>query len=633
MGTSGTRAEPDGATGADAPGSGERAVDGERAADAPADRPTTVAVGEPAAVRPVARPRRRRTVARVLALVAVVLLLLGAWLASRVWQAVTALQDARDLLGGVALETSVDAALDPALADDLADARAATSRAAAASTDPVWRAAEHLPWAGEQLAAVRVVADALDAVAGEVLPAVEDLRDLLGGAVRGPDGRVDVEALVPVVARVEQAAATASGAHADVAALDPDRLVGPLAGPVRTTQDALAGVDAALGPAGRTAGVLPAMLGVDGPRTYLVLALNTAELRAAGGIVGTLVAVRVEDGRVTLADRRTTRGLAGAGRLVLPLTAEESALWGDDLGRWAQNAVSTPDFPRTAELVVAHWARAGGGPVDGVLATDPVAVAGLVGATGPVPDPDGGDLGADRLATALLRDAYVAHPEPADSDDYFGAVVAGILDAVGAGAGDPRDLLAAGRDAVDERRLRVWSAHPDEQERLVATVAGGAFTSGPFADQPGIFLDDATQAKLGAYLTTGVTFRDARCTGPDPAVTAVLRLDYRPPVGIEGFPRYVTGTPGPDVPLGTLLTAVSVWSAQDGPPLVVTRDGAPATGSAAAADGRRVQRIASQLAPGQVQELAVDVPLRDGAVTLWTTPTLTQPGVATYRCG
>lgn len=577
------------------------------------------------------RPRRRTgpVVARVVAVTALVLLLAAGWLAFRVWQAATALQDARTLIGDVRLDPDAVATA----GDRLTRLQDATSAAAGASRDPVWRAAEVLPWAGDQLRAVRVVAGSLDAVVADVLPAATDLRALLDGGLRGADGRVDVQGLRTVADRLEVAAATASAARDEVGTLDPDALAGPLADPVRQVQDALARVDDELGPAGRVVGVLPGMLGADGPRTYLVLALNTGELRAAGGIVGTVVAVQAQDGRVTIVDRRTTVDLPELTEPVVALTDEEVATWGDRLGRFVQNAVLTPDFPRSAELVAARWARDVGGTVDGVVATDPVAVAALVGATGPVADPDGGTLDAAGLVGALVRDAYVRHPDAAASDAFFGEVAQNVVGAVGSGAGDPRALLVAGRSAVDERRVRVWSAHPDEQERLAATVAGGAFASPGFADQPGVFLDDATQGKLGAYLTTSVTFRDARCTGAAPAVSAVLRLEFAPPAGVEAWTRLVTGFPGPQVPLGTLLTTVSVWSAQDAPPLVVTRDGGPATGRVTRVDGRTVQQLASRLTAGQTDEVVVDVPLHDGTATVWTTPTLTSPGVATFRCG
>ncbi|ADG73679.1 conserved hypothetical protein [Cellulomonas flavigena DSM 20109] len=597
----------------------------------PADPATDLAtdlVTDPAADPAPGAPWRRVALRVALAVLAL-LLVLVAWVGLRAWQAANALQEARAWLDGVEL----DARGFETVGKDLTGLQASTSRAASAASDPLWRAAEGLPWAGDQLEAVRVVATSLDAVVTDALPAVTDLRALLDGGVRDEDGPFDVQALRRVATRVETAAATAATARADVDTLDPDALVGRLAGPVREVQDALAHIDGTLAPAAGIAPALPGMLGADGPRTYLVLALNTAELRAAGGIVGTVIAVRADAGALSIVDRKATLDLWALKDPVLPLTDEELAAWGPRLGRWVQNSVLTPDFPRTAELVAARWAHDGGGEVDGVIATDTLAVGELIGATGPVPDPDGGTLEADRLVDALLRQPYIKHADPALADAYFGDVAENVMDAIGEGRGDPEDLLSAARRTVDERRVRIWSAHPDEQERIAATVAGGAYTSSDlFADEPGLFLDDATQGKVGAYLTTDVTFRDARCTGPDPSVDVVLRLDYRPPPAVAMLGVFVTGVPGPDVPLGTLLTHVSVWSTVGGPPLPVTRDGQPATGEVERVAGRTVLQLPSRLAPGQSEEYVVTVPLHDGAVTLWTTPTLTAPGSAGYTC-
>lgn len=571
------------------------------------------------------RPRRRRRVVAGVVVVLVVLLLAGAWLALRVWQAAGALREARDLLSGIGADPVAAAAA----LDEVGDL---TARAATSSSDPVWRTAEVLPWAGDQLEAVRVVATSLDDVVVAAAPAAAHLERLLADGGRDASGRVDVDALREAGGHVRDAADAVARAGARLDGLDPDRLVDAVAGPVRQAQDAVSRLDATLAPAAPVTQVLPGMLGADGPRTYLVLALNSAELRPPGGIVGTVVALEVDDGTVRVLGTRSTIDLPALDEPVLPVTAEESATWGDRLGRWVQNSVVTPSFPRTAELVAARWAQDVGGPVDGVVATDPVAVAALVGATGPVPDPDGGEIDGDRLVAALLRDAYVRHPDPAASDAYFAGVAHGVVAALGGGAGDGGAVLAAARTAVDERRVRVWSAHPGEQQVLAATVAGGAFTSGPFAAQPGVFLDDATQGKLGAFLSTRLEVTDLRCDGPSPGATVVLTLDHRPPADVAALPAYVTGRPPAGTPVGTLATTVSVWSAVGGGPLVVRQDGGPASGLVTTLDGRTVLQVPTVLPPGGATRIEVDVPLDDGAVTAWATPTVTSPGVVTARC-
>ena len=54
--------------------------------------------------------------------------------------------------------------------------------------------------------------------------------------------------------------------------------------------------------------LLPQLLGEDGKRTYLVMVQNPAELRSAGGMVGTIAAITADKGTITIGDFATTSG-------------------------------------------------------------------------------------------------------------------------------------------------------------------------------------------------------------------------------------------------------------------------------------------------------------------------------------
>src|SRR5690606_22001684 len=162
-----------------------------------------------------------------------------------------------------------------------------------------------------------------------------------------------------------------------------------VAGPVEQAQGALADADEALQSAAVVADVVPGLLGADGARSYLLLLLNSAELRSPNSMPGALAVITAEDGRLALSDQRTAAGLGGVDEPVLELTAEEIAVYGDGLGRYMQNTVLTPHFPRAAELAREMWRRATGQEVDGVIATDLVALSYVLAATGPVSGPDG----------------------------------------------------------------------------------------------------------------------------------------------------------------------------------------------------------------------------------------------------
>jgi len=587
---------------------------------------------------------RRRVLIAVAALLAGALLL-GGWLAFRVYQAGTALRDLQATADGARAEAD---ALDvPALEARLPGAQDAAARAADAVDDPVWRLAERLPLVGDDLRAVAVVATAADRLAHDAAP---DLLTALGAVVHAgarpaeavPAGWVDLTPVAAAAPAAARAATVVDGLRADLATIDPDRLVGPVAGPVAQLRRALDGASGSLSAVGEVAAVLPDLLGADGPRTYLLLSLNPAELRAQGGIVGAVAVLQVADGAVGLVGQRSTVDLPELAAPALPLSDAEAALYGDRPGRWVQDSVLVPDFPRAAALAAAFWQQSTGQVVDGVIATDPVVVADLLSATGRTVQADGEELGGDTLLQALLRDAYLAYGDPRWGDAFYAQVATAAFAVLRDATADPATARVAGQallDAVDQRRVALWTADPAEQAVLARTPLGGAFLTGDAATPTGrvgaalgVFLDDATAGKLDFDLTATVTVTMQGCGTADPTARVDLALDYAPPADVAGYPAQVLGDGRSGVPAGWLATNVSFWSPRDGRVGPVSRDGVVVGGQQASAARRDVAVLTSRLAPGAAETYSVTVPAPGGALTVWTTPTLTGPGVVTGEC-
>lgn len=575
--------------------------------------------------------RRTRVIVWSLLGAFVVLVVLGAWLAYRAIQASQALYSAQD--GFVAMQKDLaDGGTDkieqqlPAVQDDLA-------RAVSAANDPVWRMAEHLPLVGPNLEAVRIVSTSLEDVTATALPAVSKLNAVINiEGARGADGRVDLAPLVDAGPQIIAAAASAHEAQDAVAQIDTSALVSQLAGPVEKVGVALGTVTGALDAGAQVATLLPPMLGADGPRTYLMVSLNSAELRSAGGIVGAFAVLQAQDGAVTLVDQRSTIDLAGIPESILPLTDEELNVDTDRLGRWVQDAVLTPDFPRAAELIAARWEQDMGQHVDGVVAADPVGARYLLDATGPVTDVDGTTVNASDVVRVLLHDAYMNIADPAQVDQFYANVAAAIFAAVGSGQGDTHGLVTALTKAGSEGRIRIWAADPDEQSTLEGTTIGGAFLSGDYPDATGVFLNDGTGGKLDYYLTTKVTVEDLQCSGPAPTATVRLDLDYDPPADVAQYPAYVTGSGQGGLPLGSLMTNVSVYSVVGGSLGPLGLDDGFVAGHSGTASGRDVDIVTSVLHPGERATYWTRVPVKDGTVSVWTTPTLTESGFVTASC-
>jgi hypothetical protein len=588
---------------------------------------------------------------RVLLVVAVLLagvLVVGGWLTFRAVQAADALRDLQAAAEGIRPE--VDALDVGALSARLPALQDAAARAAAATDDPVWRAAQHLPFVGDDLAAVAAVSAAAADLTGDAAPA---LLAALSAVVDGgtahpaaartvPAGWVDLAAVVHAAPAAARAAEVLDTLRADLDDLDRRTLVGPVAGPVGDLQDALHGRAAALAAAQELADVLPGLLGADGPRTYLLLSLNPAELRAPGGIVGAVAVLQVSDGAVGLAGQRSTADLPERATSVVPLTEAELALYGDRLGRWVQDSVLTPDFPRAAEVAAAFWQQSTGQPVDGVLATDPVVVADLLAATGRTVQADGAELSGETLLRALLRDAYLAYGDPRMGDAFYAQVAAAAFEVLRDAARDPASAKVAATTALSaaaDRRIALWSARPAEQAHLAVTPVGGAFLTGDAAtptgrvgEAVGVFLDDATAGKLDFDLTTTVTVTLEGCGTDDPRARVDVVLDYRPPADVGTYPAQVLGDGRSGVPAGWLATNLSFYSARDGRLGEVRRDDVVVGGQQERVARREVAVLTSRLAPGVRETSSVTVPAPRGALTVWTTPTLTGPGVVTGEC-
>ena len=572
----------------------------------------------------------RRRLLLIGAVLGGVLIVLGGWLVVRVVQAAGALDRLATAAGPVmeALpsgDTSTLTAELPALREDAARARSATD-------DPIVRAASHLPWIGDDLRAVSAVARAADRVLGSPAQSVVELVD----AVQASDGGVDLAPVAEAGPGLAQAATALADLGDELATIDPDRLIGPVRSGLDRLSPVLAVDPEQLRSLAQVADRLPELLALDGERHYLLLALNPAELRTQGGIVGSVLVLTVSDGVLTLTDQRGTVDMPELASPALPLTEQEQSLYGDRLGRWIQDVVLSPDFPRSAELAAAYWEQNIGQSVDGVFATDPVALTAVLSAVGEAVSVDGQQVAPDQLIGLLLREAYLAYGDPRDGDAFYARTAAAAFSALTAAMADPGAALAVGgalAEQVEAGRLRMWSADPDEQRLLSGTTLAADFLSGTSRGaQVGVFLDDITAGKLGADLDVQVSATITGCTEATPTARITVRLDYRPPADIAQYPAQVIGDGGAGVPPGWIATNLSVYSARGGDAATVTRDGLPIGGETAPMEGRTVQTVTARLAPDQSQEYVIEVAAPGGELSVWTTPTVDSPGIVDAHC-
>jgi hypothetical protein len=415
-------------------------------------------------------------------------------------------------------------------------------KARAASDGILWDVAARIPVLGKNVHVVQVTSEALEHVSGRPLTdGVTLVQQLQSGAFQPKDGQFDLDAFSQAQPLVENIAEEMTAANDRVDGLDADGLLPPVGRALGQVQRELSSITAAARSSRTAVLLLPKMLGADGPRNTLLVVQNNAEIRATGGMPGSFALLKAQDGRVTLGFQKSTTELKPLSSPALPLTAEEKSIYGPTLATDVRDANLTPDFPRAAQLLSAIVAKEKGVQFDGVISVDPVALSGILKATGPITVGDT-TLTAGNAVQKLLNEPYQRFDSPDRQDAYFKAAAKGITAALLAGPKHPQLLVGQLSRGAADRHILIWSSHSSEQKLLGSTVVAGRLPStGGSAPQVGFYLNDATAGKIEYYLDTTGSIYSYGCKHGAQDVTAQLDLNSSVRTD-DKLSKWVTGT-------------------------------------------------------------------------------------------
>jgi hypothetical protein len=575
-------------------------------------------------------PRRPWTRRRVLtvagAAVAVLLLLWIVWIAARALLARGELEQAVPLASSV--QRDLLAGDSAGAATSVARLREHSGRAVSLTGDPVWAVTEHVPFLGPNLRAFREISGIVDRIGGDALQPVVGIAGSLDVSALTPkDGRLDLDPIVSAQEPVRQADDALDAALADVTAIDTDGTVRPVAEAVSRLRETVGTAAETLAVVRHVTDLAPAMLGADGDRSYLMMFQNNAEVRSTGGIPGALALIRTGDGAFSLAQQDSARAFPRLAEPALPLDPQTAGLYGTITGRYMQDVTLTPEYPQAAPLAAEMWRLKHGEAVDGVISIDPVALAYLLEATGPITLATGDVLRSEDAVDLLLHDVYLRYPDPDMQDAVFASVADSVFARISSGDVDPAALVAALGHAAEERRILIWNARPDEQ----ATLAGTTFEGSLPADNDestvfGVFLNDATGAKMDYFLTLATTQAMAMCRDDGrPDYRTEVVLGSTAPADAATLPFLVTGGGVYGVAPGDIKTRVAVYGPPGTVPLRVEIDGQDAPFQPEVVGGRAVAQVEVTLAPGQEVRISVDTlgdKRTDTPLSIVTTPVI-----------
>jgi hypothetical protein len=444
---------------------------------------------------------------------------LGLWLGGRIVVTAVALNAAQSDVRTFAhrlstSETPSSTELQRSVQGDLA-------LAASTRSDPVWRAAEHLPLLGANLQGLRQTSQVLDGLATAAKPLAAAAEGLSLKSLRPANG-IDLkplQAMPKPYARFDDALGRAVGQAKGIRTAG---TIGPLHDQVVQLEQTLADARPVSAEVRKVLPLAYSVLGGYGRRYYLLMFQNNAEERASGGNPAVIALLKVHRGKLTLDQQLNSSEFPHPfPKAVRSYGAEYQKIYGDHVGRYVTNTTFTPDFPTTASLTRTMWQRVThGAPVDGVISFDPVALSYLLKATGPITLKGGDVLTAKNAVSYLLADVYALHPNVKVQNRIFASAAASIFGAVTHGQGGLTKYIAQVPRMIAEQRLKAWSIRASEEQLLQTSPLGTMLPADNRTKTVlGVYNNDDATSKMSFYMDDTVAVSVDRCTASAPRFT------------------------------------------------------------------------------------------------------------------
>ncbi|WP_082516464.1 DUF4012 domain-containing protein [Microbacterium sp. Leaf436] len=405
-----------------------------------------------------------------------------------------------------------------------------TERADAGSSGPLWDLASSIPFVNDNTEAVQELTAMTRDLTGRALPptvALLSASDFSSLAVEG--GGINLEPFRQAEGALPEITSAFTDAKVVTDGIDRTNLLPIVTEPLDQVAQI---VDQAAPSLTLVQKYLPSLLaaaGGDGPKTYLVVFQNNAEIRATGGNPAASSVMVVDNGRIELKEQSDSMAFyaAGqAGRSALDLPESALALYPDTFTRYSQDYTFTPDFPTTARLFESLWDRTDGSQFDGVMSIDPVVLAHMLEVLGPVDLPSGEQITSDNAVKLLLSDAYQRFGDAGDngrsSDEFFAMVSSTVFSRLAGGQWNPIAMFDQLTRSAQEQRINLWFT--DEQAQALVTevgLDGGLRSDNAASTQLGIYLNDFSIGKLEYHLTTEVS---ATCNAADRTVNVSMNM-------------------------------------------------------------------------------------------------------------
>lgn len=399
---------------------------------------------------------------------------------------------------------------------------------------PAWTVVTHIPVIGRSVKASQVTAANVHQLMKATLLGTEGLKTFK----HNPKKIID-PALINIATATISALNTPAHETVDALSSTDLRLVpGSVAEPIRKLQQDLKQALPFLEQGQSLVSIAPILLGVDKPRTWLLVMGNGAEARSIGGLPGGWGLLNVGQGKIDLVhqesnDNISSISLANWRSLV---TQDAVTLYDDDLSRFTDMNLS-PDFPTNGKLMEALYRQYSGKRTDGVLFTDEHTLAGLMQLTGPIAF-RGKTFTSENVSGYIGKGVYADYADPKEKDRAVLGLTQKVFKTITSASPDLLVVAKTFLDLIAQGRLHVWSSNPIEQKKFESSPAGGSMIS-PESPKHAVVMANGAGNKIDAYIHSSVKYVQGKCQPNFPYRTSTMAVSMRNTAPTSGLPDYV----------------------------------------------------------------------------------------------
>lgn len=404
--------------------------------------------------------------------------------------------------------------------------------------EPALKSLAWLPKIGASLAALPTVVDGVSQLAEIANQTYRLTQPLLLAGQALPATLPEIAAAHPL--SLSLLITATSQLDSQLASLEPERLIEPLATAVAQVQSAVALLHGGL----VLSEQLPAMLGYADEQRLLVLVQNNFELRATGGFITAIGVLTINNGEIkdfSIEDSYSfPDGDGPFPRAPLPMQRYmyiHSLLLRDV--NWS------PDFPSTAQLASTLYYQQSNQRVDGVITVDLRAVELFVEALQTIRLPSSPEPITSSNLVVRMKEMWSLPPTLQQTDapakeqwwaqrkDFIPLLATAILQRLQSADVNPLAVAHALHRSIEERAIQYWRSDLQLQANLTSLGWDGGLRVPPNQDFLALVDSNFGYNKVDAVLQRSLYYQLQWESDPSGRGVATVLLTYRHPLEVE----------------------------------------------------------------------------------------------------